>query len=261
MSKRFATLLCLALLPGPVAAQAPDRGHYDPTRAQLTRAQLQSLLDSYTQTASSGVYTVAYRARTRQEANLIRERLTNGDLQVGDKIQLTIENQQALTSTFAVQPGRALVLPSIGEIPLAGVLRSELESYLTREVGRYIVQPTVHAQSLIRITILGAVGKAGFYDVPAESLIPDALMLAGGPSGNADMKKLRITRSGRTIWDGSALQTAIADGWTLDQLSLRAGDQIELDPPSKSSVLGSVLRGAVYTLPAFIWMMRSLGIF
>ena len=35
-----------------------------------------------------------------------------------------------------------------------------------------------------------------------------------------------IERAGERIWTGEHLQQAIADGRTLDQLSLQAGDQI-----------------------------------
>jgi hypothetical protein len=62
--------------------------------------------------------------------------------------------------------------------------------------------------------------------MPTERLVTDALMVAGGPSGNADLKEIKIERGDRPIWRGQPLQDAITEGRTLDQLSVRAGDRI-----------------------------------
>ncbi|HEX7122182.1 MAG TPA: hypothetical protein VF178_07405, partial [Gemmatimonadaceae bacterium] len=45
----------------------------------------------------------------------------------------------------------------------------------------------------------------------------------------ANMKTLRIERDGRPILEGSALQRAIADGRTVDEVNLRGGDVIAVD--------------------------------
>lgn len=262
MHTKFATLLLLATLAGGAAAQAPADGSppaptgSDPARAQLTRGQLEALLKSYQAASGSSAYTVAYRSRTRAQTTLIRDRLENGDLQVGDRITLTVENQAALTNTFTVDPGRVITLPGIGAVPLTGVLRSELEADLTKKLSKYIVQPTVRAQSLVRITVLGAVAKPGFYLIPADALLSDALTLAGGPSNGAELNKLRIKRDGQTIWDGSTLRSALTDGWTLDQLSLQAGDQIEV-PAAQSSNWGNIMRAALYSIGPLIFLIRS----
>lgn len=259
MFRPASTILLLALLASPVAAQSPMPDGYDPARAQLDRAQLQQLLQSYQEGSQSQAYSAAYRQRTRAQTDMIRERLENGDLQVGDKVQMTVEGQTALTGTFTVETGRVLVLPQIGAVPLAGVLRSELEPHLTKQIGKYIIEPVVHAQSLVRITVTGDVGKAGFYVVPAQALIPDVLMTAGGPGGTADLGKLKISRAGHTIWDSGTLQKAILEGWTLDQLSLRAGDEIEVPAKKGGNFFGNA-RLVIVSLAPIIFLLRVLKI-
>lgn len=237
----LATLLCASLVL-PAAAQeaaAPDAG-----KNQVSRTELQRLLNEYTKTAESRGYSAAFRERARDEAALIRERLTDGDLQVGDRIQLQVENQKELTDTFVVATGRTLVLPNVGSIPLNGVLRSEIEPYLTQQMARYIRNPVVHARSLLRVLITGSVGKPGFYLLPSESLVTDALMAAGGPGANAQIEKVRIERDGRAIWEVAALQQAITEGRTLDQLSLRAGDRIVV--PTKGGTGWEKVRDIVF---------------
>ncbi|TMG13905.1 MAG: hypothetical protein E6I06_01835, partial [Chloroflexi bacterium] len=72
-----------------------------------------------------------------------------GAFQVGDRVLLRVEGDSALSGTFAVGPGPALTLPEIGEIPLIGVRRADVEAYLGRELARYLKEPVVHAKALI----------------------------------------------------------------------------------------------------------------
>ena len=51
-------------------------------------------------------------------------------------------------------------------------------------------------------------------------------MYAGGLDANADMENLHIERSGVVLWEGEELEQVLSEGRTLDQLNLRAGDQI-----------------------------------
>ncbi len=165
--------------------------------------------------------------------------------QVGDRILLRVEGDSALSDTFTVVAGPALRLPLIGEIPLAGVPRADVEAHLTRELGRYIKDPVVQARALVRVSVVGQVTLPGFYAVPTDLVLADALMLAGGATQEARVDRLRILRGNSALWSGTQLQTAIAQGATLDQLGIRAGDRIQVpgqrDPESKWRIAGMVV--------------------
>ena len=88
------------------------------------------------------------------------------EFQIGDRILLRVEGDSSLTDTFTVSRGPALVLRVIGELSLAGVRRADVEPYLARQIGRFLKDPVVHARALIRLSILGEVGRPGFYAVP-----------------------------------------------------------------------------------------------
>lgn len=192
----------------------------------LTRDSLNSLIARLEETANSSAYSGALRERARREAAMLRNRLAQGDFQVGDRIMLEVEGQTELTDTFTVAPGPSLILPTIREVSLAGLLRSELQSHLETQLRRFIVDPKVKATPLMRIWIQGGVNRPGVYLVPAEALVTDALMIAGGTTREARVTDIRIERDNARIWEGEALQRAITEGRTLDQLSLRAGDHI-----------------------------------
>jgi protein involved in polysaccharide export with SLBB domain len=206
-----------------IAAQSASR---DGRQVELTRPQLDSLLAGYESSAASNAYSSSMRDQARREASLIRSRLQTGDFQVGDQIALVVDRETSLSGNFVVQAGPALVLPEIGPITLAGVLRSELEPHLQRELARYLREPVVYARSSIRLIVTGGVGQAGYHVVPTNTVFTDVLMTAGGPTNSARLKDLRVERENRVIWQGEALQQAIIEGRTLDQLSIRAGDQI-----------------------------------
>ncbi|HEX2165648.1 MAG TPA: polysaccharide biosynthesis/export family protein [Longimicrobiales bacterium] len=243
-----ALLLVVILALMPTGTHAQSGGSWDTTGLQLTRAELEELLTRYEETASSSSYSEALREQARAEAALIRSRLEEGDLRVGDRVLLIVERHTELTDTFNVVAGRRLVLPQIGEVSVEGVLRSELQDHMAAAIARFIRDPVVRARSLIRLEINGAVGRPGFYTLPSDMLISDALMAAGGPAGNAELGEARIERSGEVIWTGESLREAVIAGRTLDQLSIRAGDSIIV--PQESGRLGwirdvSMVLGAV----------------
>ena len=134
----------------------------------------------------------------------------------------------ALTDTFPVRAGRILALPVVQEIPLTGVLRSELDSYLQERIGRILRNPTVDAEPLMRLVVLGGVQSPGYYNVPADLLLSDLVMVAGGPVGEVRLDKSKIKRFGEEIVDKESVRYALDAGMTLDRLNLAGGDEVAI---------------------------------
>lgn len=236
-------VVCVAFL----TAQQPS---WDARRVQMSRDSLQALLGRLEDAARSNVYSSKLRTRSAFEAALIRGRLDEGDFNVGDRVALRVEGQTAMTDTFAVEPGRVLVIPEVGTVPLAGVLRAELLAHLTLHVGRVVSNPVVQARSLIRLAILGEVARPGYYTLPVETLVDDALMRASGPTGLAQLNGIRIERGRTVLWEGDEVSRAITEGRTLNALSVRAGDTIFV-PKTAARDWFSIMRtvGMVASLP------------
>jgi protein involved in polysaccharide export with SLBB domain len=114
----------------------------------------------------------------------------------------------------------------IGDVSLAGVLRSELQQHMTKEVGRIRREPDVVATPLIRLGVLGRVVRPGFYALPVDAPLTDAIMLAGGPAPDGDISRTVVRREGREAHNAAAISKAFAAGVTLDGIDLRAGDEI-----------------------------------
>lgn len=236
----FSASALFALVPPALAQGSPA---LDPGRIELTRQDLMRLQSELEEVVGSPVYSPAIRDRARRDLVLVRERLTNGDFRPGDRIFVVVSGH--VSDTLTVEGGPRVVLPSLGPVSLAGVLRSELHERVSEMVGSYIRDPHVRTESLIRLSVQGMVGSPGFYTVPAGTLLSDVLMHAGGPDRSADLERIRIERSGEVLWEGKVIQEMLVEGRTLDQMNLRAGDQIVL-PERRQNVLVQIARyGAI----------------
>lgn len=162
------------------------------------------------------------------------------DFHVGDRIALTIEGPQVFSDTVVVREGLILRLPNIGDIPMTGVKRSNVESYLTQQIGKFIRDPVIHATPLVRIAILGQVGRPGFYTMPSDVLLSDVVMRAGGPTGNADLSRTVVRRSGQEVISREQVASALTSGMTLDQLHIAPGDEMVVGE-KPSSIWGTAL--------------------
>jgi hypothetical protein len=138
-------------------------------RLYATREGLQQMLSKFQEASDSKGYSDAVRNIAQDEAELIRARLTDGDFQVGDQVVLTVAGQPLLTATFPVSSGRVILLPDIGEVSVAGLLRSELQEGLTTRLAKYIRNPEVYAKSQIRLGIFGEITNPGYHTIPAET--------------------------------------------------------------------------------------------
>jgi len=236
MTKISLPMAFLALLTVVGSARAQTSDFYA-QGLTMERAELVATLERLEGVAESSAYSGRLRESARRDSDRIRDRLANGDFKVGDRVTLRIEGEPDIPPTLPVEPGPRITLPVIGPISLAGVLRSELQDHLTRELGRFVQNPVVQAKGEIRLSIQGGVGAPGFYTVPADILVGEALMLAGGP-GQGDLEEMRIERGEQILWEGDELQAVIADGRTLDQLNLQAGDQIMLPVEVAGAGLG-----------------------
>ena len=239
MATKISMMVTTVLFAVPALCSAQDP--IGPTRLESDRAELTRFLAQYDAVALSTAYSEVLRGEGRVRAAFIRERLNAGDFRPGDQIALLIEGGGAVQwDTLTVEAGPLIDVPTLGPILLQGVLRSELEVHLGRELGLFIQTPRVQARALIRVAFLG-VGQPGFYVMPAELPLSEAVMLAGGPGAGVDPGQIRIERGQDVLWSIEELLAPVAEGLTLDDLGLQAGDRIILREGSAPGAGGGVL--------------------
>jgi protein involved in polysaccharide export with SLBB domain len=211
----------------PQATAQRDTAHIAPTRSELESEA--TALEQQAKSASDA----STRTADQTQAAAIRERLRDGDFQVGDRIAIVVRGDSTLSDTVAVRTGRTIQLRSLPVIPLTGVLHSELAEYLTKQLSQYLKNPTVSVTPLVQIAVVGDVGHPGFFWVPADLTLTDAIMLAGGPTQGSDLNKTKILRDNKDRLSEKQVQRAFASGSTLDQLDMRQGDQITVPDKTK----------------------------
>ena len=225
----------------PAAAQAP--GSSDPRRVFATRTALAAQAESAEATAASPEAPAGLRERKRAEAITLRYRLQTGDFLVGDRVVIMVFGEPELTDTAVVRTGNAIQLGKLPQISLHGVLRSELEEHLTREFARYVREPRVVAIPLLRIAVFGSIARPGYVHVPADMLLSDLLMHAGGPAATADLRKAELRRGAERLVASRSVQIALAGGSSLDDLHLRSGDEFHV-PQKRTTNWTTVMQAA-----------------
>lgn len=215
-----AGLLAAALaISRPAFAQAGAQSGAGGERPQNfeTRAQLEAQLKD------------AEAKQRKSETYLIHYRLDRGDFQDGDRIVMRIaRGPTTISDTLTVRAGSVLQIPQIGDISLAGVLRSELVPTLSSQLSKYLRDPVVEAVPLVRIAITGNVARPGFYYAAADIPLSDVLMSAGGVTPVADLERVSVRRFGEVVIDEDNIGAALRQGMSMDFLQMQAGDEISV---------------------------------
>ncbi|MGH7583902.1 MAG: polysaccharide biosynthesis/export family protein [Gemmatimonadales bacterium] len=227
----------------------------NPERSMVTRAALQASLDTMERLIGSPAYSSALKAAKRSEADVIRERLVDGDFHTGDIISIQVLGEPGVSALYQVSPDRTITIVGGEEISVKGILRSELQNYITRQLKVFIRDPVVKTTSAIRVSIFGAVAKPGFVQAPATALLSDVLMQsAGGVQNNMREDKSVIKRGDRVVVDGEQFRQALHSGMTLDQLNVEAGDEISVAAKPARGLFWTIV-GGVSALTGIVYLL------
>lgn len=228
--------------PATARAQAPSTGAQLVTRSQLLAAAARAEQAATSDDASA-------RERASLQAAAIRERLRDGDFQVGDRLVVTIVSDATHRDTVLVRTGRILALPGRVFVPLTGVLRSEVQEHVAAEVLKYVKAQEIEVTPLVRVGVLGEVARPGYFALASDLPLSDAIMTAGGPTATADLGRSVVRRAGYDLRTSSEIRQAIADGLTLDQFGLVPGDEIVIGRQKNVDVMPFVaVAGAIASL-------------
>jgi protein involved in polysaccharide export with SLBB domain len=222
LKARLLMAMALLLSAQTLAAQVP----VDAQQALAQRADLQRTYDALTP-----------QQRQTPDGRLLETRLSAGDFQPGDKIQVSVLGDTLLSGTFIIRSDTTVVAPGIDPISLHGVLRSELEAYLTTQLQRYVRNPVVTARSFVRVSVIAEVVRPGFYDLSPGSVASDVIVAAGGLTAAGDPQRTKISRNNVVLFPKDSVRVYFARGLTLDQIGVRSGDEFDVGRRRQSNVI------------------------
>lgn len=143
-------------------------------------------------------------------------------LQPGDAIKLTVWREPDMSGDILVQEDGVAVFPRLGPVVVVGREIETLKRDLIAEYSKTLRNPSIQIIVLRRVTISGEVRAPGIFKVDPSTSLTEALALAGGPTPNADRKKIRLLRGGQEI------TIDLNKALTVGDLSIQSGDQIHV---------------------------------
>lgn len=153
----------------------------------------------------------------------------------GDTVFINVRQfpELSLQATLDIQGN--IILPLQGAVSLNGLTLDEAEQLIAQVYNQYVIQPdvtlTLTAQRGVEVTILGEVVRPGFYPLGAPQ-ISTALLTAGGTTGEADLRNVRIQRqlpNGELLESTVDLFTPLKEGVALPDVALQDGDVIVVE--------------------------------
>jgi polysaccharide biosynthesis/export protein len=125
-----------------------------------------------------------------------------------------------------------MIVPLVGAVSFQGLTVEQAREQIRVGLDRYVINPQVDviliAQRPVQVTVAGEVVKPGFYPLQSPQLAT-ALVSAGGTTGLADLRTVRIRR---TLEDGSVLEqdvdlfSPLRDSMSIPDIRLADGDTV-----------------------------------
>jgi len=124
---------------------------------------------------------------------------TDYQLAPGDKVKVTVFNEQDLTGEFSVNESGNVAFPLAGEIPASGKTVPQFKADVTKTLnGRYVRNPKVSVEvvNYRPFNVIGEVRNAGQFPYRPGLSMQDAVAMAGGYTYRANTRQIYVRRAG-----------------------------------------------------------------
>jgi len=118
-------------------------------------------------------------------------------LDSGDRLRVTVFDQEGLTNTYTVDQAGYIAFPLIGQVPVRGRTQQQLSGQIAQKLRQgYIRDPdvTIDIDRYRSVYIMGEVGQPGQYAYVPGMTVQNAIAVAGGFSSRANQSMVDVTR-------------------------------------------------------------------
>lgn len=121
------------------------------------------------------------------------------EIKPGDEIEILVWEQPDFNTETTVSNQGTIAIPLIGEVEAAGLTHDELKQDLTNRLSQYIkgsinLTVSIRSTDAMLVAVFGMVGRPDNYPVADQTSIFKVLSMAGGPSEQANIRRVRIYR-------------------------------------------------------------------
>ncbi|MEO7966935.1 MAG: SLBB domain-containing protein [Gemmatimonadaceae bacterium] len=202
-----------------------------------------------------------FRSATSQfDANLAGPVDANYRLGPGDQLVLILTGDVQSAETLDVTREGFVVIPQVGQIPVANLSLSELHDILYERLGRVYSGVRRGAGATTRFSIsvarlrsnqvfvIGDVQQPGSYRVSSAGTALTALYAAGGPTDNGSLRRVEVRRGGKIVQTLDVYDYLLQGDASRDA-RLETGDVVFVPVHGRRiEVTGEVTRPAIYEL-------------
>lgn len=178
----------------------------------------------------------------------------------GDLLVIVLSGDVEAAYSLEVNREGFIVVPQVGQIYVAGLTMTSLETTLYTRLGRVYsgvrkgpgattqFQASVARLRTNQVFVIGDVERPGSYQVSSAGTALTALYLAGGPTPQGSFRRIEIRRGGKLV-DSLDLYDYLLRGDNTHDRRLESGDVVFV-PVRKLpvEVTGAVARPAIYEL-------------
>ena len=155
-------------------------------------------------------------------------------IQPGDKLYISVYNEEDLQKDIVVRPDGGITFPLIGDVQASGKSISQLRDEITTRLGEYIPEATVSVslKEVIgnKIFVLGQVKNPGEYVLTGDIDVLQALSMAGGLTAFANSSRIKVLRRDPVTHKKIVIPFSykkVMRGEGLEQnITLRSGDTV-----------------------------------
>jgi polysaccharide export outer membrane protein len=116
-----------------------------------------------------------------------------------DVLQVSVWGNDAVSRTAPVRPDGRISLPLLNDVQAAGLTPMELREELARRLADYMPNPEVAVSvtevKSFKVSVMGAVGKPGRYELKSSATVIDVLAMAEGFTEFAARSRIVVLRT------------------------------------------------------------------
>jgi polysaccharide export outer membrane protein len=183
----------------------------------------------------------------------------------GDEILLQAYGQINFDLRLTVDRSGQIQVPKVGTVRVAGLKFSQLQPFLTQQVGRYFRNFSLNVNMgqlrTVQVFVTGAARRPGSFILSSLSTLVNAVFAVGGPAADGSMRKIELRRDGQVVTTLD-MYDLLLRGRKDGDARLLPGDILYFPPAGpRVAVYGAVDRPAIYELkgPATLGAVLDLA--